>query len=111
MRRSVNLLACLLLCYKAVVFASGSAQAAAAAKASAAARASADRSADRSVDKEDWPQFRGPGGQGQSSEVGLPTQWSESKNVAWKVPVAGRGWSSPVVARGRVWLTTAVPVG
>ena len=38
---------------------------------------------------EDWPQFRGPGGQGQSSETGLPIQWSESKNVAWKVPVPG----------------------
>ena len=59
---------------------------------------------------EDWPQFRGPGGQGQSSEVGLPIQWGESKNVAWKVPVPGRGWSSPVVARGRVWLTTATPL-
>ena len=56
---------------------------------------------------QDWPQFRGPGGQGQSSERGLPVEWSESKNVAWKVAVPGRGWSSPVVAAGRVWLTTA----
>ena len=46
---------------------------------------------------EDWPQFRGPGGQGHSSEQGLPLEWSETKNVAWKVPVPGRGWSSPVV--------------
>src|SRR6186713_2577574 len=60
---------------------------------------------------QDWPQFRGPGGQGQSSETGLPIQWSESKNVTWKVPVPGRGWSSPVVAGGRVWLTTATAVG
>src|SRR5215208_6693176 len=60
---------------------------------------------------EDWPQFRGPGGQGQSSEAGLPVQWGESKNVAWKVPVPGRGWSSPVVAAGNVWLTTAVTMG
>ena len=59
---------------------------------------------------QDWPQFRGPGGQGQSSERGLPIEWSESKNVAWKVPVPGRGWSSPVVAGGRVWLTTATAV-
>ena len=59
---------------------------------------------------EDWPQFRGPGGQGHSTEQGLPIEWSESKNVAWKVPVAGRGWSSPVVSGGRVWLTTAAPV-
>lgn len=57
---------------------------------------------------EDWPQFRGPTGQGHSAERGLPVEWSESKNVLWKVPVAGRGWSSPVVSGGRVWLTTAV---
>src|SRR4051812_17029910 len=60
---------------------------------------------------EDWPQFRGPDGQGHSSEQGLPLEWSEQKNVAWKVPVAGRGWSSPVVAAGYVWLTTAVTMG
>jgi outer membrane protein assembly factor BamB len=58
----------------------------------------------------DWPQFRGPGGQGHSAETGLPVEWSESKNVAWKVPVPGRGWSSPVVSRSRVWLTTATTV-
>jgi outer membrane protein assembly factor BamB len=57
---------------------------------------------------EDWPQFRGPTGQGHSSERGLPVEWSESRNVIWKTPVAGRGWSSPVVAGGRVWLTTSI---
>ncbi len=56
---------------------------------------------------EDWPQFRGPGGQGHSSEQGVPLEWSESRNVVWKTPVPGLGWSSPVVAGGRVWLTTA----
>jgi len=55
-----------------------------------------------------WPQFRGPSGQGLSDASGLPVEWSESRNVAWKVPVPGRGWSSPVVGGGRVWLTTAV---
>src|SRR2546428_3293490 len=55
----------------------------------------------------DWPQFRGPTGQGHSTERGLPLEWSESRNVAWKAPVPGRGWSSPVVADGPVWLTTA----
>ena len=39
-------------------------------------------------------------------ETGLPLEWSESRNVLWKTPVPGRGWSSPVVAGGRVWLTT-----
>ena len=57
---------------------------------------------------EDWPQFRGPTGQGLSSETGLPLEWSESQNVRWKTAVPGTGWSSPVVADGRVWLTTAV---
>ena len=57
---------------------------------------------------EDWPQFRGPSGQGHSAETGLPLEWSESRNVVWKTPVPGRGWSSPVVAGGRVWLTTSV---
>src|SRR5262249_5828429 len=60
------------------------------------------------VRAEDWPQFRGPTGQGHSTERGLPSEWSESRNVKWKAPVPGLGWSSPVVAGGRVWLTTAV---
>jgi outer membrane protein assembly factor BamB len=59
---------------------------------------------------EDWPEFRGPGGQGVSSAKGLPLEWSETKNVAWKTPVPGKGWSSPVIAKGMVWLTTAVEV-
>ncbi|MGH9672204.1 MAG: PQQ-binding-like beta-propeller repeat protein, partial [Bryobacteraceae bacterium] len=58
---------------------------------------------------EDWPQFRGPAGQGHSSEARVPLEWSETKNVRWKVPVAGRGWSSPVVQGDRIWLTTAAP--
>lgn len=60
---------------------------------------------------EDWPQFRGPGGQGHSAEHGLPLEWSESRNVVWKTAVPGLGWSSPVVAGGRVWLTTATEDG
>jgi outer membrane protein assembly factor BamB len=54
-----------------------------------------------------WPGFRGPSGQGHASETGLPLDWSESRNVVWKAPVPGRGWSSPVVADGRIWLTTS----
>ena len=57
---------------------------------------------------DDWPQFRGPTGQGLSSERGLPLEWSETRNVVWKTPVPGLGWSSPVVVGGRVWVTTAV---
>src|SRR3990170_1226577 len=55
-----------------------------------------------------WPEFRGPTGQGHSTDQGLPLEWSESKNVVWKRAVPGRGWSSPVVDGNRVWLTTAV---
>ena len=57
---------------------------------------------------EAWPQFRGPDGQGHSTETNLPLEWSETKNVAWKTATRGRGWSSPVVADGRVWVTTSV---
>lgn len=56
----------------------------------------------------DWPQFRGPAGDGTSDAVGLPLTWSETQNVVWKVPVAGLGRSSPVVLGGRIWLTTAI---
>jgi outer membrane protein assembly factor BamB len=57
---------------------------------------------------QDWPEFRGPAGQGHSAEQGLPLEWSESRNIIWKTPVPGSGWSSPVIAGGRVWMTTAV---
>src|SRR5262245_45764611 len=60
------------------------------------------------VEAQEWPEFRGPGAQGHSDERGLPVEWSETKNIVWKTPVAGLGWSTPVVANGRVWLTTAV---
>ena len=60
---------------------------------------------------QDWPQFRGPTGQGESSERNLPGEWNETTNVVWKTAVPGRGWSSPVVAHGRVWLTTATAEG
>lgn len=56
----------------------------------------------------DWPEFRGPTGQGHSTEQGVPLEWNEDGNVQWKVPVPGRGWSSPVVADGRIWLTASV---
>jgi outer membrane protein assembly factor BamB len=62
-------------------------------------------------DAEDWPQFRGPGGQGHSAERGVPLDWGPTRNILWKTPVPGRGWSSPIVAGGRVWLTTATDRG
>jgi outer membrane protein assembly factor BamB len=60
-----------------------------------------------SVSAENWPQFRGPSGDGHSDETDLPVTWSESENVRWKVTLPGKGWSSPVVAAGEIWLTTA----
>lgn len=58
-----------------------------------------------------WPQFRGPGGMGVGDHPGLPDRWSTNENVAWKVDVAGRGWSSPIVWGNRVFLTTVVSEG
>src|SRR5207244_3642822 len=57
---------------------------------------------------EDWPQFRGPTGQGLVREGGIPTEWGPTKNVVWKQDIPGKGWSSPVVVGGHVYLTTAV---
>jgi outer membrane protein assembly factor BamB len=54
-----------------------------------------------------WPEFRGPGGLGQATDPDLPLRWSEDRSVRWKTAVPGRGWSSPVVADGRIWITTA----
>src|SRR5437667_8753819 len=56
---------------------------------------------------EDWPEFRGPTGQGHARGP-LPTTWSDTANVTWKQPIPGLGWSSPVVVAGRIYLTTAV---
>ena len=55
-----------------------------------------------------WPQWRGPGGLGISSETNLPLEWSPTKNVAWNTEIAGRGHSSPVVSNGLIFLTAAI---
>jgi len=60
---------------------------------------------------ENWPQFLGPDGNGTTDSIGLPLAWSEHENVAWKTPVHGHGWSSPVVWKNQVWLTTATEDG
>jgi outer membrane protein assembly factor BamB len=57
------------------------------------------------ADAADWPQFRGPGLQGKSSEAGLPTTWSASSNVAWKTELPGAGTSSPIVVGDQIVLT------
>jgi outer membrane protein assembly factor BamB len=57
---------------------------------------------------DDWPQFRGPTGQGIAPKGAYPVEWNSSKNVAWRKPIPGKGWSSPIVNGGSVYLTTAV---
>ena len=60
---------------------------------------------------ENWPQFRGPEGNGCSDAKGLPLRWSEKENVKWKTAIHGRGWSSPVIWDNQIWLTTATDDG
>jgi outer membrane protein assembly factor BamB len=55
-----------------------------------------------------WPQWRGPDGQGVSAETGLPVEWSNTTNVKWKTPIAGRGHSSPIVWGKKIFLTSAL---
>lgn len=65
----------------------------------------------------DWPQFRGPWGTGHVSppgdakKIGIPLHWSETENIKWKTAIPHRGWSTPVVMEGKIWLTTATPKG
>lgn len=58
---------------------------------------------------ESWTEFRGPTGQGHSQAKRLPTEWSDTQNVVWKRVIPGSGWSSPVIEKGRLYLTDAVP--
>ena len=60
---------------------------------------------------ENWPQFRGPHGDGHSGAARPPRTWSETSNIAWKTPIHGRGWSSPVVWEDQIWVTTAAEDG
>lgn len=55
----------------------------------------------------DWPQFRGPDGNNHASLSKLPDRWNLPTDLAWKTPLPGKGWSSPVTSQGKVWVTTA----
>lgn len=61
--------------------------------------------------EESWNQFRGPTGDGVWHGGPLPVEWSESEGVAWKTPIPGKAWSSPVIADGKVWMTNATEDG
>jgi outer membrane protein assembly factor BamB len=58
----------------------------------------------------DWPEFRGPGGAGHADSQSLPVHWDQATHVVWKVKIPGKGWSSPVIHRGKLFLTTAVVI-
>ncbi len=60
---------------------------------------------------DDWPQFRGPAGTGVSAEKAAPVEWGPQKNVLWRTPIAGTGNSSPIVSKGRVFITVAEDKG
>lgn len=57
---------------------------------------------------QDWPQFRGPDGNGHTEVRDLPLKWGKGRNIAWQVDIPGKGWSSPAYADGKLYLTTAV---
>jgi outer membrane protein assembly factor BamB len=59
----------------------------------------------------DWTEFRGPTGQGLSTESGLPTHWGGLRNLAWQIELPGKGWSSPILFEKHLYLTSAVPAG
>ena len=65
----------------------------------------------------DWPEMRGPWRDGHvqpagdTTPIGLPLHWSETNNIKWKTEIPFRGWSTPVVMDGQVWLTTVTEDG
>lgn len=60
---------------------------------------------------DDWPQFRGPSGQGHAAGSGYSVTWSETEHVKWKTPVPGLGWSSPSIVGNQIWITSGVDDG
>jgi len=58
-----------------------------------------------------WTHFRGSKLDGISEVTGLPVNWNDSTNIAWKTEIEGKGWSSPVVYGNQIWCTTAPPDG
>jgi len=63
------------------------------------------------ITADDWPQFRGPDGTATAPDSGVPLRWSDSENMAWKTELPGHGASSPVVWRGKVYLTAYTGYG
>ncbi len=65
----------------------------------------------QALSAQNWPQFRGPHAAGISTNPNLPDTWSATENVAWKTELPGRGWSSPIVWRNRIFVTSVVNLG
>ena len=59
----------------------------------------------------EWTKFRGPSGDGHVTVKSIPSKWSNTENIKWKVPVPGKGWSSPVISADKIYLTSAVAEG
>jgi outer membrane protein assembly factor BamB len=59
----------------------------------------------------EWYQFRGPLGNGEAGSARLPVRWDQTAGVVWRREIAGKGWSSPVISNGRIYVTTAVAQG
>ena len=57
---------------------------------------------------QNWPQWRGPEGNGLAPEKKLPAEWGPDKNIAWKVALPGSGWSQPIVWDNKIFVTAAV---
>ena len=60
---------------------------------------------------DNWPQFRGPSGDGHTDASQIPLSWSPTENIAWQTDIPGTGWSSPVIWGDRVWMATATDEG
>ena len=61
------------------------------------------------VNAQNWPCWRGPNGDGTSSETNLPTKWDASTNVIWKSEIPGNGYSSPIIWENKLFITSALP--
>lgn len=61
--------------------------------------------------QESWPQWRGPNGDGVAASSKPPIEWSETKNIKWKVKIPGTGYATPVVWRDRMFVSTAINTG
>jgi outer membrane protein assembly factor BamB len=58
-----------------------------------------------------WPQFRGPESNPVGTHARLADRWSKTENVEWSQEIPGRGWSSPIVTGGKIYLTTVTTEG